>query len=368
MAKAETIDDTIVVDLARVGGDAHDVIALHAGAEPRLLAAGATLVGAAAGRAAVLGGGDLRSVKLDGTGLLTLGGGDGHDKVAEVRGDRILLTIHASTSGDVRLTGIDGAGTVDVGQAAADEVAIGLTAQRIVYLRRTGGGAVLVSTSLAGKGEQALTKADLDARPIQITEAGDVLFGSAAGAFLAVGSAGEGTPRVLDPAAGSNVRIGKVHAGQVIYASDTPHWPALRVAKLDGLGVVSLIEEPPSVPFFSGLLPDGRVILLPLARGPDRGRARLQREARRDRSARGRHRGRGHRRAAARGRPGRSGLRGPHALGPGDPGVGVRRQRRRLAAPRGLRRQRRGAAPLGREPRAVRGPAPLSYQADRAVT
>lgn len=262
---------TLVVELKRVGAvsltNGNDVVALHAGTEPVLLASGARLAAAAAGRAAVLSGGNLHSVKLDGSDKVALGGGDGHDKVAEARGDKLLLTLHAGTSGDVRLTGIDGTGVVDVGKADVDESAFGLTAQRLVFVRRVGvpdARAVLVSTALDGKDEQTLSDPDLDARPIQITEGGQILFGSATGAFLIVGAlgiaGGSGAPRVLDPAAGSNVRIGAVHSGQVVYRSDAPHWPALRVAKLDGSGVVSLIEAPPALPFFGGISPDGRVV------------------------------------------------------------------------------------------------------------
>jgi hypothetical protein len=251
--------EAVVIELARAGSDAHDVFALRAGAAPVLLAESATLVGAAKGHAAVLAGGNLIGVKLDGSGKITLGAGDGHDKVAEVQDDRILLTLHAGASGDVRLIGIDGSGKVDVGKADVDESAVALTAQRVVYLRHAAAGAVLVSASLDGKAEQALTDAQLDAKPIQVTADGQILFGSAAGAFMTVAANG-GATRVLDPNAGTNVRVGAVRDGQVVYTSDVPHWPALRVAKLDGSGVVSLLEEPPSVPFFAGFMPGGRVV------------------------------------------------------------------------------------------------------------
>lgn len=256
--RIEAAGDTLVIELARVGSAAHDVVALRAGA-PVTLAEGATLVGAAKAHAAVLAGGNLLGVKLDGSGKVTLGAGDGHDEVAGVQDDRVLLTLHAGASGDVRLTGIDGSGKIDFGKVDVDESAVGLTSQRVVYRRRTAAGAVLVSAPLDGKSEQALTDAPLDAKPIRVTADGQILFGSAAGAFMAVGANG-GAARVLDANAGTNVRIGAVRDGQVVYTCDVPHWPALRVAKLDGSGMVSLLEEPPSVPFFAGFMPGGRVV------------------------------------------------------------------------------------------------------------
>jgi hypothetical protein len=258
VASAQASDDTLVVELKRAGGFTNDVIALRAGAAPVVLAKGGKLVAAAGGRAAVLAGGDLHSVKLDASAKVTLGGGDGHDEVAEVQGDKILVTTHAG--GDVRLVGIDGAGAIDLGKPGVPESAVGLTAQRIVYLRHAEGGAMLVSAARDGKDEQVLTAAELGAKPIQITAGGDVLFSSAAGALLAVGSAGGAAARVLDATAGSNVKVGAVHEGQLVYTCDQPHWPALRVARLDGSGMVSLLEEAPSLPFFGGVLPGGRVV------------------------------------------------------------------------------------------------------------
>jgi hypothetical protein len=258
--QAGSSGDTVVVELATIGGSAHDVVAVRAGAAPMVLAADATLTAVASGRAAVLAGGNLKSVAIDGTPAIPLGGGDGHDQLVEVRGDRLLLTTHADAAGDVRSVKIDGTGAVDVGQPDVDERAVGLTeTQRLVYLRKGAGGAVLVSTALDGKDEQILSTPDLDAHPIKVTAGGEVFFGGAAGGLLAVAASG-GAPRVLDPSAGSNVRLGAVHAGQVLYVSDTPHWPALRAAKLDGTGVVSLLEEAPQIPFFGGVMPDGRVV------------------------------------------------------------------------------------------------------------
>lgn len=257
--KARSVGDRLVVELARVGSSESDVLTLRPGEEPRLVAALARLVAVNADRVAVVGGGNLRSLKLDGTGAIALGGGDGHDKVADVRGDRILVSTHAGGAGDVRAVDIGGGGAIDLGQPDADEQAVAFTdAGRIVFTRRTPAGAVLVSAAPDGKDTTVLTTPDLDARPLRVV--GDrVLFTSAKGALLSV-SEGGGAPTVLDPAAGANVRIGALRGAQLFYVCDTPHWPALRVAALDGSGVVSLQEEPPVLPFFSGVTDDGRVV------------------------------------------------------------------------------------------------------------
>lgn len=261
VSQTMTDGDAVVVELARAGADLRDVFALRAGEAPRLLAAGSRLVALAAGRAAVMTNGDLRSVKLDGSGMIALGPGDGHDQVAEARGDRILFTIHAGDAGDVRVSAIDASSAFDLGKPGVDEAAFAITkASRLVFVRRTAAGAVLVTASSDGKDERTVTPAELDARPIMVTDGGEILFGGPQGALLAVGAMGDAPARVLDPAAGMEVRIGTVQAGHVFYVGNTPHWPALRAAKLDGSGVVSLCESPPKHPFFSGLMPDGRVV------------------------------------------------------------------------------------------------------------
>jgi hypothetical protein len=256
--KIKEAGDTILVELARTHAPHRDVFALRHGAEPKVVAALSSLAAASGNRVAVVTKGNLQSLKLDGTNAIPLGGGDGRDEVVAVRGDRILITTHVGSVGNVRVAGIDG-GAKDLGKPEADEKAIAITAgSRVVYLRRTQAGAVLVSVALDGTGEHILSTPELDAKPIHV--AGDrIFFGSAAGALLVV-SANGGSPRVLDPAAGTDVRVGAVTDARVIYVSDSPHWPALRAAALDGSGVTKLVEEPPSLPFFGGLMPDGRVV------------------------------------------------------------------------------------------------------------
>lgn len=263
VAQVKVVNDVVAVELSRADATAHDVFALRAGAEPRLLAEDATLAAAAAGRVAVLAGGDLQSLAVDGSSAVALGGGDGQDLVTEVRGDRILLTLHAAAGGDVRAVGIDGSGKLDVGAKDADEAAVGFAGDRLVFLRRGAAGAALVSTALDGTGERTLTDAALDARPIQI-DGDQIFFDSAAGALHVV-AAGGGAPRLLDAAAGTHVRVGGVRDGQVVYTCDAPHWPSLRVAKLDGTGAKTLLESPPALPFFGGILGDRVVYYRSLA-------------------------------------------------------------------------------------------------------
>lgn len=253
VARVEASGDVVVIEAARAGAPSSDVVALRPGAAPALLAEGATLTLVAAGRVAFVTGGDLRSVALDGSGSIALGGGDGHDSVAEARGDRILLTVHAGVSGDVRLVGIDGSGAALAGDPAADEVAFGVArSERIVFVRKGKGGAVVVSTALDGKGEAVLTTPDLDAKPHAISDDGDVVFASAAGALFAMSAKG-GATRSLDPAAGTALKVSSIARGRVFYAGSGPHWPALRSAALDGSGVTVLCDHKPWVPFFNGL-------------------------------------------------------------------------------------------------------------------
>jgi hypothetical protein len=259
VAQAKDAGDATVVELARTGSEVHDVFALQTSAPPRLLAAASTLVAVAAGRAAVSTGGNLRSMKLDGSATIALGPGDGRDRVADVKGDRVLYTTHGGRGGDVRVIGIDGTNPVAVGKPNVDENAVSLTAQRILFVRTTADGASIVSTALDGKDEQVLTPPALGAAPIKVTADGQVLFGNAAGALYAVAATG-GATRLLDPTAGTNVVISAVQAGMVVYRCDTPHWPALRAVKLDGTGLVSLVEAVPQVPFFASLTSDGRVV------------------------------------------------------------------------------------------------------------
>jgi hypothetical protein len=54
--------------------------------------------------------------------------------------------------------------------------------------------------------------------------------------------------------------VGAVHGAHLVYRSEAPHWPALRAARLDGAGVVSLCEAPPKLPFFGGITADHRVV------------------------------------------------------------------------------------------------------------
>jgi hypothetical protein len=260
VTRAETEGEALVVELARLGADSHDVWSLRAGEAPRLLAAGASIAAVAAGRAAVIAGGDLRSVKLDGSASIALGGGAGGDRLAMARGDQLLLTIHSEQGGDVRLTRIDGSGVVDLGKPTVGESAFALSSSgRVLFTRTTSAGPVLVSVAGDGSDEQLLSAPEAGAKPLLAAE-GDVLLASTSAGALAAVSALGGPLRVLDPKAGANLRIGAVERGRVFYVGDTPQWSSLRSAALDGSGVVTLCEKPPWLPFFSGVTKDDRVV------------------------------------------------------------------------------------------------------------
>jgi hypothetical protein len=254
--------DVVVVEAARAGSEAvTDVLVLRAGAAPRVLAAESTLVAADSKRAALMTAGNLRSFALDGAGSTSLGGGDGHDRVAEVKDARILLTVHTATGDDVRTVGLDGSQPVSFGRSDADETAFAFgAATRVVYVRKSADGlAALVSAALSGNEEQQLSAPAAEVAPIQVTAAGDVLY-RAAGSLRAVAMNGGAAARVLDPAVGTNIQIGAVEGGLVVYRSDSPNGPALRAAKLDGTRVKSLCETVPQIPFFAGMTSSGRVV------------------------------------------------------------------------------------------------------------
>jgi len=254
--------DVVVVEASRAGNEkATDVLALRAGAAPRVLAADSTLVAADAKRAAVMTSGNLRSLTLDGATTTPLGGGDGHDRVAEVKDSRILLTVHTATSDDVRTIGIDGGTPIAFGKPDVDETAFAFGAgTRVVFVRKSADGQVsLVSAAATGKDEQVLTSPAADVAPAHVTAAGDVLY-RAAGSMLAVSMNGGAAARVLDPAVGTNIQIGAVQDNLVVYRSDSPNGPALRAVKLDGTGLTVLCEGVPQIPFFAGMTSSGRVV------------------------------------------------------------------------------------------------------------
>jgi hypothetical protein len=254
--------EVVVVEASRAGSEAvTDVLALRAGAPVRVLAADSTLVAADAKRAAVMTAGNLRGITLDGATTTALGGGDGHDRVAEVKDARILLTVHTPTGDDVRTISLDGASPIAFGKPDADETAFAFGGgTRVVFVRKSGAGqASLVSAALTGKDEQVLTAPAADVSPVQVTAAGDVLYRQAAG-MLAVSMNGGAAPRVLDPAVGTNIQIGAVQDGLVVYRSDSPNGPALRAVKLDGTGLKVLCEGVPNIPFFAGMTSSGRVV------------------------------------------------------------------------------------------------------------
>lgn len=270
--RAEADGEVAVVELARVGAPAtSDVVALRAGSAPVTLGQAATLVTVAAGRVALLAGGTVKSVKLDGSEVRVLGGADRQDKVIEVRGSRVLLTLHASGAGDVRIADLDGS-HVDIGTAGIDERAVGFAGDaQVVLTRAANGKRQIVAVGLDGKGERALSPADADAAPASLAPNGDVLYIKTTGE-LALAPLSGGQHRVLDAAPGAQARVAKIVGDRAFSVGIGPAGGLLRTSKLDGSGATELCNEPLWTPFFSAATGDGRVLFYrALAGRPDGG-------------------------------------------------------------------------------------------------
>ena len=255
-------DGTVLVELTRTRGSAPaDLFALHVGAPPILLAKSATLEAESLGRVAFLSAGNLKSVALDGTQLIALGGGDGQDAVASVTGgSRLLVNLHSAGSGalgDVRLITIDGTHRVDLGSPTLDESAFGISdTNRVVYSRRTDAGAVLVSTAVDGSDERVLTAPAEQATPLYLGDRGLVFFGTVDGGLSSVNAAGGKVTRV-DAAAGSDITVSRVLGTQVVYTGHTASGLSLRASKLDGSATTILCERPLWLPFVTAVFNDG---------------------------------------------------------------------------------------------------------------
>lgn len=250
-----------VVELARSSSGATDVYLLQSEKPPCLLAESSTIVTMNSTHVAVLTNGNLQSLSFDGGKVTPLGGGDGRDAVADVRGDRIFLTLHAESNGDLRAVNLDGSSAVDFGNPGLDETAFRWTSTgRPVFARKTGSVVALISSAADGTDERVLTPASSSAAPIRILADDKILFVNDAGVMSAVSAIDGSSLRVVDPLAGTNVTVGAERNDVVVYRCETPHWPALRAAKIDGSGVVRLCDKLPAVPFFSGLTVDGRVV------------------------------------------------------------------------------------------------------------
>jgi hypothetical protein len=268
VGKVQPLGGAVVAEMVRYGDlGRSDLYLLRGGAAPTLLAQRASLVAAAGDRVAFLAGmatpagiGDLRSVKLDGTGTIVLGGGDGQDRIAQVTGSRILLTTHSSGLGDVRVIGIDGSAADTIGDPSLDERAVGFAGDRVVLSRATAGGHVLASSTATGADLRLLTAAPLDASALAVTADARVLFATAQGALLSVSATG-GEPRLLDPTAGKNVRLDQLTSAAAVYVGEGPQALSLRAAALDGSLVSVLFERELTIPYASATTADGHVIL-----------------------------------------------------------------------------------------------------------
>ncbi len=270
--RAETDGGATVVELARADAPTVvDVVAIGAGAGPVTVGESARLVAVADGRVGFVARGGLQSARMDGGDVRALGGEDGQDRVVEARGARVLMTLHGSGAGDVRLTDLAGA-HVDVGAAGVDDRAVGFAGEGHLILTRTAGGKrQLVAVGIDGKGERALTPADVDASPAAVAPSGDVLFTRADGA-LAVAPLAGGAMRVIDPAPGADAHVAKIVGDRAFTIGSGPTGGLLRASKLDGSATTELCNQPLWLPFFGTVTADGRAIFYrALAGRPDGG-------------------------------------------------------------------------------------------------
>jgi hypothetical protein len=270
--RAEEDGAVVVLELAHADAPTvTDIVAVRAGEAPVTVAPRATLVAVHDGRVAYLERGALKSAATSGREVRALGGDDHDDRVVEARDGRLLVTLHASGAGDVRVTDLAGR-HVDVGAPGVDDRAVGFApGDRVVFSRVAAGKRVLFAMGADGHAERALTPADLDAEPAAVTPSGDVLLFRPEGA-LALAPVDGGPLRVLDVAPGADARVVKVLAGHVFTLAEAPAGAALRAAKLDGSGATDLCNKPLWRPYFGTVTSDGRAIFYrTLAGQPDGG-------------------------------------------------------------------------------------------------
>lgn len=256
---AKVDGDVVALELGRLDASGKsDVVALRSGTAPVVLAENATLVGAAAGRIAFKTAGSLKSVRATGGDAVDLGGGDGQDHVLEVRGDRLLVTLHDGGSGDVRIVRFDGSDKVDLGTPTTDDRAFAFAGSAgVVTTRATPTGRRVLVTGVDGQGERAVSPAGVDATPLSVTPEGDVLFGDTGA--LRIAPADGGAARTLDAAAGSSIHFGAVVDDRAFFTGGEKGGE-LRTAKLDGSGATQLVGEPTWLSYFSTRTPGGRVV------------------------------------------------------------------------------------------------------------
>jgi hypothetical protein len=241
--KALPADEGIVVELIRTGtSGGTDLYVARADAQA-LLKSQATLVAVGNGRVAYLQGGNLRSIRTDGTDDVALGAGGGEDSVAQVTGNQVLF----SSGTDARLVGLDGLATVTLPNASAFALT---NSGRVIYTRA----GTVFSSALDGSDSRALRAGT----PIVTTLDGRVLIldGNALMSIAATG----GTARLLDPTAGSALRFVRIFGDRIVYTSESLDAVRLRTARLDGGGALTLYQQEVTLPVVTGLSADGRVI------------------------------------------------------------------------------------------------------------
>lgn len=215
--------------------------------------AGGRYVGAAAGRivylanntSAVSKTGDVRSVKLDGSGDLALGGGDADDTFHGLAGSTVLLTEHATGAAEVHAVSADGSGRKS---------------------RAGSKGVLFASGALVASRSGALERLgrDLSATALNFPEGAATALALRADGTVFAHVAGQGvlaadgrSVRTLDAFATNTALAAQLvsfPAGErLVYTANNDEGSYLRVAPLDGSAASTLAEGHYQEVLFSGL-------------------------------------------------------------------------------------------------------------------
>lgn len=244
------VGDRLVVALG--GGaatDGDEVWSMGEGAPARRLARTATIVAAGATRAALLVGRDASS----GRGDLTLadpatleltrpGGGDADDAVAKVEGARVLVTLHASRRGDVRVVDLDAGASYDLATSDADERGVGFDRGAAVWVGgEEGRRSLFVAPAAAGAEARRVAGPDAAIDSAFALGDGTVVASTARGLFAFELESKRAT--LLDAAMEGPIDVFGRVADRVVYVGRSGFSRSLRGARLDGTGVAVLFEK-----------------------------------------------------------------------------------------------------------------------------
>ena len=210
-------------------------------------AAGDRAVYLARATSAIKQAGDLRSVRIDGSGDLALGGGDADDLFHGLAGAAVLLTEHASAAAEIHSVGADGSGRVSRAGSLGTLYAGGLlVASRGAQLERLD--SKLAPTALG---------LPVGAAALVLRDDGSVIAHAAGqGLFAADGK----TVSKLDAFAADRGLAAQVAEGSVFYTANNAQGSFLRSARLDGSSSLTLSSAQGHELLFSGLLPGGRAL------------------------------------------------------------------------------------------------------------